>query len=80
VLKHRDLVEAFEKDQMRLVPPDYHRSLRILEAMYSEALALGALPLKDPLDGIEVDIRLAKVINVRATAGTPRSRMSSSTK
>lgn len=72
MLKHRDLVEAFEKDQMRGARPDYHRSLRILEAMYSEALALGALPLKDPLDGIEVDIRLAKVINVRATAGTPR--------
>jgi len=72
VLKRRDLIEAFERDQLRRVRPDYHHSLRILEAMYYEALALGALPLKDPLDGIEVDIRLAKVINVRATAGTPR--------
>ena len=71
MLKRRDLVEAFEKDQMRRARPDYNQNLRILEAMHREALALGALPLKDPLDGIEVDIRLAKVINVRATAGTP---------
>ncbi|MFV2045674.1 MAG: hypothetical protein ACC700_20900 [Anaerolineales bacterium] len=74
MLKRRDLVEAFEKGQMRRARPDYHHSLRILEAMYRESVALGVLPLKDPLDGIEVDIRLAKVINVRATAGTPRTQ------
>ena len=40
----------------------------IVEALYREACLLGALPLKDPLEGIEVDIRVAKVINVRTPA------------
>ena len=34
-----------------------------MEALYQEAVALGVFPLKDPLDGLEVDIRIAKVVN-----------------
>ena len=33
--------------------------------MYQEARALGVYPLKNPLEGVEVKIRLAEVINVR---------------
>jgi hypothetical protein len=64
MLKRRDLVEAFEKDQMRKVSPDHQRNLRVAEALYEHARRLGALPLKDPLDGIEVDLRLARILNV----------------
>jgi hypothetical protein len=35
----------------------------MVEALYKEAVALGAFPLKDSLEGLEVDIRIAKVIN-----------------
>lgn len=49
---------------MRQEPPDYFRNLRVFEALFQEALLLGALPLRDPLEGIDVDIRLAQVINV----------------
>ena len=35
----------------------------IAEALYEEARALGVFPLKDSLDGIEVDIRLARALN-----------------
>jgi len=38
-------------------------SLRIYEAMWKEAVALGVLPLADPLEGIEADIELARVLN-----------------
>ncbi len=31
--------------------------------MWQEAVDLGVLPLKDPLEGIEVDIRIAKILN-----------------
>ncbi len=65
MLKRIDLVRAFEKEQMRRKPPDYRRNLRIVEALYEHARRLGALPLKDPLEGIEVDVRLARIINVR---------------
>jgi hypothetical protein len=33
-----------------------------------EARFLGILPLRNPLDGIDVDIRLAAVLNVRTSA------------
>jgi hypothetical protein len=31
--------------------------------MWREGMALGVLPLKDPLEGIEVDIRIARMLN-----------------
>ena len=73
MLKRPDLVEAFEKELMRSEPPDYRRNLRIVEALYEHARRVGALPREDPLDGIEVDIRLARVINFRSDARAPRT-------
>ncbi len=58
-------VAAFERERIRRTPPDHARNLRIFEALYHEAVALGALPLDDPLDGLDVDIRLAHIVNVR---------------
>jgi hypothetical protein len=34
-----------------------------VEALYREAVALGVFPLQDSLEGLEVDIRIAKVVN-----------------
>ena len=68
IAKNASLVKDFEKAQLRKQPPDYFRQLRIFEALYREAMQLGALPLKDPLEGIEVDIHLATVLNVRTAA------------
>lgn len=54
---------------MLRMPVNYERNLRILEAMYQEAKSLGVFPLKDPLDGIEADLKLARVLNsVRITS------------
>ena len=64
MVRRPDLIEAFERAQIRNTPPDYFRNLRIFEALYEEAKALGSFPLKDPLEGIEIDIRLAKALNV----------------
>jgi len=56
-------------------PLDYTRNLRLLESMYDLARALGAFPPADPLEGIETDIRLARLLNnVPDSAGTHRSR------
>ncbi len=63
MIRRPDLVEAFERDYQRRQPHDYQQNLRIAEALYEEARALGIFPLKDPLDGIDVKIRLAKVLN-----------------
>jgi hypothetical protein len=63
MLKRNSLLAAFEKEQMQNSKPDFFRNLRIFEALYEEAKQLGVFPLQDPLEGIEVDIRLAKVLN-----------------
>jgi hypothetical protein len=62
------LLGAFEKEQIQNSKPDFFKNLRIFEALYEEAKQLGVFPLKDPLEGIEVDIRLAKVLNARKVA------------
>jgi len=63
MIRRLDLVEAFERELQRRQPVDYQQNLRIAEALYEEARALGVFPLKDPLDGIEVDVRLAQALN-----------------
>ena len=73
MLKRPDLVEAFEKELMRRDPPDHQRNLRIVEALYEHARRVGALPLEDPLDGIEVEVRLGRIIKVRSDTGAPRT-------
>ncbi len=35
----------------------------IVDALYKEAVTLGALPLKDPLEGIDIAIKIARVVN-----------------
>jgi len=68
MIQRRDLVDAFERELVRREVPNYFKNLKIVEALYNEARALGALPPADPLDGIEVDVHLARVLNVRASS------------
>jgi len=63
MVKGGKLLAEFEKAYTALEKPDYWEALKIFEAMWKEGLMLGVLPLKDPLDGIEVDIRIAKILN-----------------
>jgi len=56
-------LEAFERELIAGERVDVERNFRLVEAMYDEAVALGAFPPKDPLEGIEVDIRVARVVN-----------------
>ena len=55
--------ENFEKELIRKSKPDYRENMRIFEAMYKHALFHKAIPLKNPLEGIEDKIKLAKIIN-----------------
>jgi len=51
-------IEFSKKEKVNMI-----RNFQIVDALYHEAVALGVLPLKNPLDGIEVDLRIAKVVN-----------------
>ena len=55
-------IEFLKKEKAEMV-----RNFQMVEALYDEAVTLGVIPLKNPLDGIEVDLRIAKVINSVST-------------
>ena len=55
--------EAWELEYLRNEPVDFARNLRILDAMYEHARLLGAFPPTNPLEGIEVKIRMARILN-----------------
>jgi hypothetical protein len=73
MIRTAKLLEEFEREQIRKRKPDYFQNLRIFESLYEEARHLGIFPLKDPLEGIEVDIHLAKALNVQKPARKNRS-------
>lgn len=52
--------------------PDHARNLRIAEALRAEAVALGVWPPDDPLAGLDVDLRLARVLNGLDVRDPPR--------
>ncbi len=62
VRKRRELLK-FENDFLRKEKVDPARNFHIVEALYKEAVTLGVIPLKNPLDGIQVDLKIAKVVN-----------------
>jgi hypothetical protein len=63
MIKDKKYLEEFEKEIIRNKKADIANNIRIVEALYKEAVSLGVFPLKNPLEGIEVDIKIAKVIN-----------------
>jgi len=56
-------VEEFEIEFARREKVDRVKNFQIVNALYHEAVALGIIPLKNPLEGIEVDLKIAKAIN-----------------
>jgi len=63
MIKNNKLLEQFERDLKKREKADYHQNLKIFEGMYKAAVYLKAIPAKDPLEGIQVDIKIARVIN-----------------
>ena len=62
VNKRSELLK-FEFDFLREEKVDVARNFHIVEALYKEAVTLGIIPFKNPLNGIEVDLKIAKVVN-----------------
>ena len=55
--------QKFEMQITRREKCDIANNFRIVEALYEEAVALGVIPLKNPLEGLAVDLRIARIIN-----------------
>jgi len=63
MIKNRDELQKFENELARKENVDVLRNFRFIDAMYKEAVILNAFPMRDALSGIEIDIKIAKVIN-----------------
>ncbi len=64
MVRRPDIIRKFEDDLARKegrVP--YARAIKIVTSLWQEGRALGVFPGKNPLEGIEVDIHMAKVLN-----------------
>ncbi len=59
----KKLLEKFEREFLRNDRPTLEENFRLLEAMWEEAVRFRVLPPSEPLEGIEVDLRIAKVVN-----------------
>ena len=60
--KKTELVK-FETDLLRKDKINHGKNIRTVDSLYKQAVALGAFPLRNPLEGIEVDLKIAKVVN-----------------
>jgi hypothetical protein len=52
--------DSFARSEGR-IPQE--KAFKIFSAMWQEAIHLGKIPFSDPLEGIEVDIKVARIIN-----------------
>ncbi|MBI3397766.1 MAG: hypothetical protein HY026_00755 [Deltaproteobacteria bacterium] len=52
--------DEFLKSEARL---SFEQSLNIFTSLWNEAAMLGVMPPKDPLDQIEVDVKIARALN-----------------
>lgn len=63
MIKNYKGFSKFENEILSKEKVDIKRNFFIVEEMYKEARQMGAIPSKNPLDDIEVDIKLAKILN-----------------
>ena len=63
MIKDIKALKKFEDGLLSKEQLSYDRAMSIFEALWNEAVSLGVLPLKDPMEGIEVKIKLAAVLN-----------------
>lgn len=63
MIRDVDFLRKFENDFIANDKLSYEKKLELLDAMWEEGISLGVLPPKDPLEGIEVDIKIARILN-----------------
>ncbi|OGL39621.1 MAG: hypothetical protein A2149_02200 [Candidatus Schekmanbacteria bacterium RBG_16_38_11] len=63
MIKDKKIWEEFEREELKAEKLSYHDALKIFEAMWQEGVSLGVLPPKDPLEDIEIDIKIARILN-----------------
>ena len=64
MVKNPELLQKFKNSLYKSEGPfPFLHSLKIFTSMWKQGLTLGVLPPKAPLEGIEIDIKIANVLN-----------------
>ena len=67
--------EVFNKFKDNLVKREgilpFDKAIKLYTSMWNEGVRVGVLPPKEPLEGIEVDIRIAEVLNSCLKSSSP---------
>ena len=64
MIKNQKVWEDFEKKLISEQNLNYEEGLRIFESMWKFACELKVFPPENPLEGIEKDIELARILNL----------------
>lgn len=57
------ILRKFEMEIQRKEKINISKNFRIIDALYDEAVTLRAIPMRNQLDGLEIDIKIARVVN-----------------
>ena len=64
MIKNVYILRKFEDDLIRSETKiSLKQSFELLTAMWKEGIVLGVLPPSDPWEGIDVDVRIAGILN-----------------
>ena len=63
MIKTQPRLNKFYRDFIKREHLSYKKALSIYEALHNEAVSLGIINSKNILEGIDIDIRIAKTLN-----------------
>ncbi|MGE5262819.1 MAG: hypothetical protein ACM3S0_05520 [Acidobacteriota bacterium] len=73
MIRDRKAWEKWEAAYIAQREPNFLKNLQIVEELCSHARSLGRWRLDYGLDGLEVKLKIARVVNVSTTTGTDRA-------
>ena len=71
MIKNPHLVRELEAEFLAREEMPYRKALHIFESLWQEGVTLGVLPPEDPSEGLEVDLRIARVLNSCSRNSSP---------
>ncbi len=72
MIKNTEILRKFESNFISDQGPiPYEQSRKLFTAMWKEGVMLGVFPLADPQVGVDVDIRIARILNTCLTKPWP---------
>ncbi len=72
MIKNQELLKKFENSLIRdegKLP--FEQSIKLFTSMWNQGVTLGVLPCNDSMEGIDVDIKIAKVLNSCLKSSSP---------